>query len=218
MKLFIQILLCFLTFFVSAQRSNINIVEDFDIKVNYDSTAFLNFVTTFEKEHPVKFYFNEFWLDKVLVRQIQTPTNLSQVLYDSFKDSNLNYFIDGSNILITKNYKIKTTLPGNFFRLEKNIVNNSSDSIELINSFFNRGKNEVPNLNNKIVYIGNPSNKSTGNKIVLSGIVRNEENGEPILGAQVYVKKQNTGTVTDDYGHYVITLPRGRNDILFNKV
>ena len=215
MKVSLCIILYLLPFVVYAQPGNINKTKDYELKINYDSTAFLSFVHNVEKEYSVKFYFNESWLTKVNVMQAHTPTNLSQVLYDSFKGSDLNYLIDGPNIIITNNYNIDATLPENFFNFENKIVNNSSDSIELKYTFLNQEKMIIPDLNNKIIYIGNQTNRLTGNKAVLSGIVRNDENGEPISGAQVYVKKQNFGTVTDAYGHYVITLPTGSNEIVF---
>ena len=215
MKLSIHIILCFLPFFVSAQPYNINKTKDYELKANYDSTAFLNFVCKIEKEYPVKFYFNESRVTKVKVKQTHTPTNLSQILYDSFKGTNLNYLIDGSNIIITNNYKINTTLPDNFFSVENKFANNPPDSTDLKYTFLNQEKMKVPDLNNKTVYIGSQENRSIGNKVVVSGIVRDEENGEPIPGAQVYVKNIDTGTVTDAYGHYVITLPIGSNEILF---
>ena len=215
MKLSLCIILFFLPFFVSSQTNSISIAKDYNIKVNYDSTAFLNFVSSYEKEHSVRFYYNKSWLDTVTVKQTHTPTNLSQILFDSFKATNLNYLIDGSNVIITKNYSISTILPENLFHIENNIVNNSSDSFDLKFTFINEEKTKKTNLNDKIIYIGNPANRSIGNEVVLSGIVRYEENGEPIIGAQVYVKKLNRGTVTDAFGHYVITLPSGSNEISF---
>jgi len=215
MKLFIRIILCFLPFFVSSQISDIKSTKDFEIKINYDSMAFLSFVNNFEKDHNVKFYFNKSWLNKVAVKQTHTPTNLSEILYDTFKETKLNYIIDGSNIIITFNYKIDTTIPENFFSRANNIVINSSDSIDLKYTFLNQEEKKENNLNNAIIYIGNKSNRSTGNKVVISGIVREEENGEPILGAQVYVKNRDIGSVTDEYGHYVIFLPIGSNEIVF---
>jgi len=217
MKLSLPIILiiCFLHLFISLKANNIHITKDYDIKVNYDSTAFLNFIENIEKGHSIKFYYNKSWLNKVMVKQTHIPTNLSQVLYDSFKGTELNYLIDGSNIIITNNYKINTTLPENFFSIESLVVKNSSDSIDLKYSFFHEEKARETNLKEMIVYIGNSTNIPKGNKVVLSGIVRNEENGEPIPGAQVYIKKLDRGTVTDAYGHYAITLPGGSNEIIF---
>ena len=41
----------------------------------------------------------------------------------------------------------------------------------------------------------------------ISGIVTDGQNGEPIVGASVYVKGTNNGTVTDVNGHYELDLP-----------
>ena len=183
MKLSLRIILiiCFLHLFISLKANNIHITKDYDIKVNYDSTAFLNFIENIEKGHSIKFYYNKSWLNKVMVKQTHIPTNLSQVLYDSFKGTELNYLIDGSNIIITNNYKINTTLPENFFSIESLVVKNSSDSIDLKYSFFHEEKARETNLKEMIVYIGNSTNIPKGNKVVLSGIVRNEENGSDDL-------------------------------------
>jgi len=204
-----------LPFFISAQTSKINRLIDYNIKVNYDSTSFLNFVDNIEKEYSVKFYFNKSWLNNVIVKQTHTPSNLSRVLYDSFKGLNLYYLIDGSNIIITYNYKINATLPDNFFHSEINIVKNNSDSITSDYTFLNQEKTKVKDLSNKIIYIGNKTNKSKSNQALVSGIVRDEENGEPIPGAQIYVKNRDIATVTDAFGHYVIALPIGSNEISF---
>jgi len=215
MKLSLYLILCILPFFISAQTAKINRLTEYNIKVNYDSTSFLNFVDNIEKENSVKFYFNKSWLNNVIVKQTHTPTNLSRVLYDTFKGLNLNYLIDGSNILITCNYKIYATLPDNFFDSGINIIKNNSDSISLDYTFLHQEKTKVIDSSNKIIYIGNKTNRSLSNQALVSGIVRDEENGEPIPGAQVYVKTRGIGTVTDAFGHYVIALPIGSNEILF---
>ena len=207
MKLILQIIFCIIPVFVSAQ------IIDIKIEANYDSTAFLSFVNTIEKEHHVKFYFNKAWLNSMEVRQKKVPTDLEQVLLQSFKGSGLDYLIDGSNIIITQNYKIRTTLPVNFFMNESKTEDNYLDTVDLNYAFIKQKKKN--DLDNKITMIGDPNIKSKDDKNVVSGIVRNEENGEPIIGAQVFEKKLGVGTVTDIYGHYSLTLPKGNNEIVF---
>lgn len=207
MKLILPIIFCVLPVFAAAQISNIK------IEANYDSTAFLSFVNTMETEHHVKFYFNKSWVDSLVVKQKKLPTDLGQVLLQSFMGSGLNYLIDGSNIIITQNYRIKTTLPVNFFTNESKTEDNHLGTIDLNYAFIKQSKKS--DLANKITIIGDPNVKSKSDKNVVSGIVRNEENGEPIVGTQVFVKKLGVGTVTDIYGHYFITLPKGNNEIVF---
>jgi len=215
MKLVIQLILCFLPYIVSAQSENNNISRNYDINVKYDSIPFQSFVNIMEKEHPIKFYFNKTWIDKVIVKQTRVPSNLKEILQESFKGSKLDFLIDGSNIIITNNYIINKELPINFFIVENTNETIASDTLDSKYAFLNQEKTMGISTENKIISFGNPSNKLIGNKASISGVVRNDVDGEPIAGAQVYAKNINGGTVTDAYGHYLLTLPRGNNEILF---
>ena len=126
--------------------------------------------------------------------------------------------MDGPNILITRNYKIFTALPRDFFIVDNDADNSPLDSIDLRYAFIEQASQEESNGGKSIISIGDPANRYRGKTGVVSGIVRNEEDGEPIIGAVVYVKELEKGTVTDVYGYYVITLPKGNNEILFKYV
>jgi hypothetical protein len=203
----LQIIFCFWPALMLAQTNNIK------IETNYNSKTFLNFVDSIEKQHHISFFFNKQWLDSVAVKQTQVPSSLEQVLKESFNGSDLNYLIDGSNIIITQNYKVRTTLPQQFFRAESQVWSILSDTTDLAYSFIGQAKKK--DADNSITNIGNPSSKSKGDKGVVSGLVRNEENGEPLIGAQVYEKNAGKVTITDVYGYYSITLPKGNNEIVF---
>ena len=43
----------------------------------------------------------------------------------------------------------------------------------------------------------------------ISGRIKDDENGEDLLGASIYIKELNKGTVSNNYGFYSITLPKG---------
>lgn len=209
MKKALCILLCFLPVFVSAQINNIK------IETSYDSTAFLDFARKIEKEYAIKFYFNKAWLDTVKVKQNHVPTYLGPLLDESFKGLNLNYLIDGQNIIITKNYKIINKLSESFFKREDYNGINPSDTIDLKSAFIEPSKKKTPDLSSGPINIGVRGAVSKGDAGIVSGTVLNDENGEPIIGAQVYVKSLGKGTITDIYGNYSISLPKGKNEILF---
>ena len=194
---------------VSAQKSAIT------IHANYDSTSFLNFMQTIEKENQVKFFYSKLWVDTLLVRQAHVPTSLTELLDESFDGLELNYFIDNRNILITKNYKIETTLPPNFFVKAKVKANNPSDTIDLRKAFIRQTENEEAKTSNRVITIGNSATRSTGEKAIVSGIVRSEEDGTPIVGVNVYVKSTGKGTTTDASGYYMITVPKGSNEVIY---
>ncbi len=49
--------------------------------------------------------------------------------------------------------------------------------------------------------------KSAG--ITLNGYLRDSGNGESLIGAAIYVQELSSGTVTNAYGFYSLTLPEG---------
>ncbi|HEY0653180.1 MAG TPA: TonB-dependent receptor [Chryseosolibacter sp.] len=55
-------------------------------------------------------------------------------------------------------------------------------------------------------------------KFTINGYVRDASNGEELLGVTVYVPQLKAGTVTNDYGFYGLTLPRGTYEVQFTYV
>ena len=47
----------------------------------------------------------------------------------------------------------------------------------------------------------------------ISGYLRDRENGETLIGATVYLRSINQGTVTNSYGFFSLTVPQGRYEI-----
>jgi hypothetical protein len=53
-------------------------------------------------------------------------------------------------------------------------------------------------------------------KAVLSGYIRDEATGEDLIGATIFVNElSNTGTITNSYGYYSISLPKGTYSVQF---
>ena len=51
-------------------------------------------------------------------------------------------------------------------------------------------------------------------EFTLSGNVKDADNGEDMIGATVYIEENNTGTVTNVYGYYSISLPKGEYTVV----
>jgi hypothetical protein len=57
-----------------------------------------------------------------------------------------------------------------------------------------------------------------GQKVTLNGYIKDAANGEALIGATVLVKEANTGTVTNEYGFFSITLPPGNYQVSFSYI
>lgn len=66
--------------------------------------------------------------------------------------------------------------------------------------------------------IGDPLKVNNDAKATISGYVRDEKTGEPITGVSIRIEKNAIGVVTDDYGYYSFTLPKGRHQLTLQSV
>jgi len=55
-------------------------------------------------------------------------------------------------------------------------------------------------------------------KYTLSGYVREKESRELLPGVNIYLPKQNSGAITNNYGFYSITLPEGNYQVVYSYV
>ncbi|MFC2138977.1 carboxypeptidase-like regulatory domain-containing protein, partial [Bacteroidota bacterium] len=53
-------------------------------------------------------------------------------------------------------------------------------------------------------------------KYTISGYVKDKSNGEMLIGANVYIKGTQTGTISNLYGYYSLTLEEGDYQIIYN--
>src|SRR5690606_7489343 len=61
------------------------------------------------------------------------------------------------------------------------------------------------------------STVDSGDKFTVSGYVGDAEAGESLIGANVYVQNQpSTGTITNAYGFYSISLEAGEHTLVFS--
>ncbi len=53
-------------------------------------------------------------------------------------------------------------------------------------------------------------------KHTIFGTISNLENGEHLIGATISIKDNNIGTLTNNYGFYSLTIPKGIYNINFS--
>ena len=53
-------------------------------------------------------------------------------------------------------------------------------------------------------------------KYTISGTVQDATNGEELIGATIYIKELNSGTITNEYGYFALNIPEGKYLISVN--
>jgi hypothetical protein len=55
-------------------------------------------------------------------------------------------------------------------------------------------------------------------KVTLNGYVKDADNGEELIGVTIYIPQLKAGTVTNDYGFYALTVPKGTYEVQYSYI
>lgn len=73
-------------------------------------------------------------------------------------------------------------------------------------------------VSNQIVFRKKPARAEPEKKFTLSGFIRDKASAETLPGASVFVKELNTGTITNAYGFFSLSLPPGEYEFIYSFV
>lgn len=116
-------------------------------------------------------------------------------------------------------------LSGLPFSYSNNILNNqeivsikvrNSSIKETLEKMFKDKRLQFLVVENHIVIKRENSNKNNNNRFTISGYVLDNLSGEVLIGANIVIPELNTGTISNEYGFYSITLPEGEYQINYS--
>ncbi len=180
------------------------------ISGEYAHMSFSDFVLDVEQQIPVRFMYHQEMVDSVIVTGSFEKTEINKVLDVIFKNTNCRYLNTGFDIIITENISIQTDLPPNFF------TRSGSTAIITDNLIFDFEKqieeetSRINTLENTVFKIGRESEASGDDKASIAGYIKNSKNGEPIIGALIYIENPRIGVASDQFGYYSVSIPKGR--------
>jgi hypothetical protein len=173
--------------------------ERYRLSGSFKDLTFKEFVAKTEKLLPVRFFYKDEWVNGLKIDDYPDCSNLSCILDNLLKGSSLFYVIEESgNIVITNNYAVKV----------------SESPVEQENKFlppsdFSNSAETQLTIGISSIEVGNPAEKNYPGKVVVSGYVTNKDTHEPVPGVTVFIQKLSLGAITNEYGFYTLTLPRG---------
>src|SRR5665647_446788 len=186
--------------------SKVSAQEKYKLPGSFKDLTFKEFVAKVEKLLPVKFFYKDEWINGLKLGEYPDCSTLSCVLDNLFKGFALFYVIEESgNIVITNNYAVKvSTLP-----VEK-------DNKFLPPSDFSGSAETQRTAGISSVEVGNPAEKNNPGKVAVSGYITNKDTRKPVAGVPFFIQKLSLGAITNEYGFYTLTLPRGIYQVKFS--
>jgi hypothetical protein len=181
------------------------------VTVAYKQVLLKVLLPELEKQSGYRFFYDAAIMDSTKVDINAVNELLDQVLTTVFVNTGIHFSIDADkNIFITKEALVKTTLPPDFFNEAKSKTG-ASDTVV----YFGEKEKVVPpaTLENKLYIIGLPNTHNAKPRVAITGYVHDAKTGEPVAGATIFTGTGATPVITDQFGYYVLSLPRGRHTI-----
>jgi hypothetical protein len=180
---------------------------------DYSGKKFDEIVQSIEDQSVYRFYYQTSWTDSVSTNYKADHETLDVVLKNILAGTDLEFAIHDVNVFITKKRKIYTDLPPGFFRQHDN---ERQRSVVDYSDYEKKDLRKKPE-ETKLYSIGD-KNSSLEGSASLAGNVRAALNGEPVIGATIYLEELKRGTTTNEFGYYSISLPKGKHTLAIKSI
>lgn len=181
------------------------------IHISAADTSIALVVDQFEKQSGYHFYYDPVLFDSITFSLSIPGLPLRKALELTFAETPFRFtFLPGKpSVFITKGTVINTSLPADFFGRKP--LSPASDAVTAVPEFGDKKKVRVDaSIENKLFEIGIKNSNPGTSPVTIAGYVRNIKSDEPIASASVAVANSSTATLTDQYGFFSLTIPKGR--------
>ncbi|MBA4058714.1 MAG: hypothetical protein C0490_28615, partial [Marivirga sp.] len=153
------------------------------------------YLTDLEKEHQVRFYFLQEWIEQLTFKESFSGQTLREALDELLRGSDLNY-VEINPYVIT------------FVKDPTHAIQHNT----MINVAL-RARKKIDK-----VIIGTFSNLDANRQVTLSGTVVDTKSKNPLIGASVFATDLNVGTVTNGDGKFELKISSGSHVITFTYI
>ena len=180
--------------------------------MTFENAPFNQLVNTIEAQSNYHFYYDPAWIDSLRLTVSFTDKLLKEILNEVLQQTDIFYTIDHRSVYLTKNREILATLPKGL--IETNSTN-SPDNFDASN--FDQKVKTNNAKESVILTLGSPKQGLLGNATI-TGLITFSKTGEPLPGASVFIRQPLTGAVTDQFGQFMLTIPKGQHDLVIQNL
>jgi hypothetical protein len=173
--------------------------EKYILTRDYKGMTLAEFIAGCEKEFPVRFFYNEEWIRGITLGDYQRGLTITDILDTLFVGKSMYYYADDQgNIVITQGFAVKISEKA-AVQQEKYIPGND----------YTGPVEEDKSAGNVVIDIGNPADRNKSGNVMITGYITNTDTREAVAGVTIYIPKLSVGTLSNEYGFYTLTIPRG---------
>lgn len=172
------------------------------ITADFQSIPLSDFLDVLERQTGYRFFYDKSTLDATLVSFSASGMPLTDALQKGLQGTSLKYAISPEKwVFISRHTSIQTELPAWLYSDQQHKGMRDTGPGGTYSAIQENGSVQ------KLLVVGAEQPRTSQNNVTLRGYVRDQKNGEPIVGATVQVDGKNTGSVTDRFGYYTLIVP-----------
>ena len=177
------------------------------------------FLLQLENQTGFHFYFDTSQLSSIQIDLSVTRQPLLNVLSLAFVNTGIGFAYDAPDkIFISKGQVVQTALPRGFFRYDKNNKNDTLEESNIAGFSDNDNKAQNATQQNKLYAIGQQNSSNGQPAKTITGFILNNKTGEPVIGASINVEGTTIDVITDQFGYYTLSVPKGRHTLSIQSI
>lgn len=200
--LYFLLLIIFLSLRVHGQRS-----EEQTLHVVLKDASIDDLVKTIEQQTRLHFFYDRHKFDSLTITMEANGQSLQNILGLAFAGTDFHYSIFDDEVFLTKGNMLQFSL--NQRELPQRTTSQKTNIEDEAGGFKYDAALQYQ-AEHRLFVFGNRADTLLKQPATFSGFVRDNSTGEPLAGASVLVEKTKIGTSTDQYGYFLISLPRGK--------
>lgn len=172
----------------------------------FQSLPVADFLNTLEQQSGFRFFYDSSRLDTNRVNIVVSDMSLSDVLDSALRKTSLRFAISAEGwVFISKFTAVQTVLPAWVYNNQPPALAGDSAKGTRFSANQHNGGGQ------KLIVVGAGPTDDLPHALTLRGYVRDQKNGEPVVGATLQVQDRNINAVTDRFGYYTLMVPKDTN-------
>ncbi len=183
------------------------------VQANFNHCSFEEFSNGLSENYNLLFYYNPEWVQSLIINIHADNIPLEDLLEKIFMPSFCGFTIVNDTIVVVLPDKMLITKLPSYTNSETVKINkNNTEEITEFEQKYLKGRQ--PDMVETII-IGDYAPNNKNNKVTINGKLTNIQNGEPLIGATIYLKKINLGKITDVNGSVTLSVKPGKYETVF---
>lgn len=184
------------------------------ISGTFSNMSFQDFAATLEKQYPLHFYFEDQWVNSIQVNLEADHIPIQELMEKILLPTLLDYvFQSPGSIYILPDKKFIHQLPEYYLQsIGVDSITGKQRNLTRIEQKYLLGRQ--PDLI-KTIIVGSWDKAKNGKMAVITGKMSDEETGEALAGAIIYIPKLQKGAASDANGFATLALQPGIYPVVF---